>query len=264
MVPDGMTSHVHEFDAREGGAFRISLSYDEPAGTGKTTAQTETYHGHFLTLVRDEQVVEVMEFETGDPAMQGEMTVTFTLRELEGGTEILAVHDGLPPGLSPADNELGWRMSLDKLAALVESDRTGEYQISTDKRRLDIGVIHAFLTTSYWSPGIPRAVVERAIEGSLCFGVYRDDEQVGFARVVTDRATFGYLADVFILEPHRDRGLARRLVQTILAHPDLAGVRRFMLATQDAHRLYRGFGFAALAHPEHIMEISHADPYRKR
>jgi uncharacterized protein YndB with AHSA1/START domain len=121
MVPRGMTSHVYMFDAREGGLFRISLTYDEPTGTGKTTAHTDTYHGHFVKLIPNEQVVEVMEFETADPAMRGEMMVTFTLTDANDGTDVLAVHDNLPPGLSPADNETGWRMALDKLAALVET-----------------------------------------------------------------------------------------------------------------------------------------------
>lgn len=120
MVPDGMTSHVHAFDPREGGSFRISLTYDAPAGTGKTSAHTDTYHGRFVKLVPNEQVAEVVEFETADPALQGEMTITIDLADAEGGTEVLAVHDGLPRGLSPADNETGWRMSLAKLAALVE------------------------------------------------------------------------------------------------------------------------------------------------
>lgn len=120
MVPDGMTSQVHRFEPREGGTFRVSLTYDEPTGVGKTSARTDTYHGRFVRLVADEQVEEVLEFETDDPAMRGEMTITFTLTPVEGGTELLAVHDRLPPGLSPADNELGWRLSLGKLAALVE------------------------------------------------------------------------------------------------------------------------------------------------
>ncbi len=121
MVPIGMTSRVHVFDAREGGLFRISLTYDEPTGTGKTTAHTDTYHGHFLKLVPNEQVIQVMEFETSDAAMRGEMMVTFTLTDAGGGTDVLAIHDYLPPGLSPADNETGWRMALDKLAAFVEA-----------------------------------------------------------------------------------------------------------------------------------------------
>ena len=121
MVPTGMTSQVHAFDPREGGSFRISLTYDAPTGTGKTTSQTDTYHGRFVKLVPDEQVVEVVEFETADPALRGEMTITVTLADADGGTEVIAVHDALPPGLSPADNETGWRSSLAKLAALVEA-----------------------------------------------------------------------------------------------------------------------------------------------
>jgi uncharacterized protein YndB with AHSA1/START domain len=120
MVPTGMISHVHEFDPREGGSFRISLTYDAPTGTGKTTAHTDTHHGRFVRLVPNEQVVEVVEFETTDPGLQGEMTITITLTDADGGTELLAVHDGLPPGLSADDNELGWRLSLAKLAALFE------------------------------------------------------------------------------------------------------------------------------------------------
>jgi uncharacterized protein YndB with AHSA1/START domain len=121
MVPTGMTSHVHRFDPREGGAFRISLTYDAPTGTGKTTAHTDTYHGRFVRLVPNEQVVEVLEFETTDPALRGEMTITITLADANSGTDVLAVHDGLPPGLSITDNEIGWRLSLAKLAALVEA-----------------------------------------------------------------------------------------------------------------------------------------------
>lgn len=120
MVPDGMSSHVHAFDAREGGAFRISLTYDAQTGAGKTTAHTDTYHGRFVQLVPNERVVEVVEFETADPALRGEMTITIALADVAGGTEVLAVHDGLPPGLAPADNEVGWRLSLAKLAAFVE------------------------------------------------------------------------------------------------------------------------------------------------
>ena len=121
MVPTGMTSQVHAFEGREGGFFRISLTYDAPTGTGKTTAQTDTYHGHFVKLVPDELVVQVLEFETENPSMRGEMTITFTLTDADGGTELLAVHDQLPSGVSPSDNELGWQLSLTKLAALVEA-----------------------------------------------------------------------------------------------------------------------------------------------
>jgi uncharacterized protein YndB with AHSA1/START domain len=120
-VPTGMTSHVHAFEPREGGSIRISLTYDAPTGTGKTTAHTDTYHGRFVKLVPDAQVVEVVEFETDNPALSGEMTISFTLTDADGGTEILAVHEGVPSGVPPADNELGWRLSLAKLAALVEA-----------------------------------------------------------------------------------------------------------------------------------------------
>ena len=121
MVPTGMTSRVHAFDPREGGTFRISLTYDAPTGTGKTTAHTDTYHGRFVKLVTNKQVVEVVEFETTDPALRGEMTITISLDDADGGTDVLAVHDGLPPGVPTADNEAGWREALAKLAALVEA-----------------------------------------------------------------------------------------------------------------------------------------------
>jgi uncharacterized protein YndB with AHSA1/START domain len=119
-VPTGMTSHVHVFEPREGGSFRVSLTYDAAAGTGKTTAHTDTYHGRFVKLVPDEQVVEAIEFETANSALQGEMTITTTLTDVDGGTDLHAVHEGLPPGVRPEDNEAGWRSSLAKLAALVE------------------------------------------------------------------------------------------------------------------------------------------------
>ncbi len=138
----------------------------------------------------------------------------------------------------------------------------GEYAISTDTKRLDLATIHAYLTQSYWSPGIPRAVVERAVANSLCFGVYRGAEQVGFARVVTDRATFAYLADVFVLEPHRGKGLSKWLMAFIKDHEDLQGLRRFMLATKDAHGLYTQFGFTELANPSLMMEILKTNVYQ--
>lgn len=119
-VPDGMTCHVHEFDAREGGKIRVSLTYDELTSTGKSSAHTDTYHGRFVKIVPNEQVVEVDEFETTDPALKGEMTITITLSDANGGTDLQAVHEGLPRGVSSSDNELGWQMSLTKLAKLVE------------------------------------------------------------------------------------------------------------------------------------------------
>jgi uncharacterized protein YndB with AHSA1/START domain len=120
-VPDGMSARVHEFDAREGGTFRISLSYDTAAGTGKSAAHTDTYHGHFVRLVPDEQVVEVFEFETADPGLRGEMTMTTTLTDAGAGTDVLVVHEGIPDQVPAADNETGTRMALASLARLVEA-----------------------------------------------------------------------------------------------------------------------------------------------
>jgi uncharacterized protein YndB with AHSA1/START domain len=120
MVPDGMTSEVHTFDAREGGGFRISLTYTTPGAAGKTSAHTDTHHGRFVRLVPDTEVVQVVEFETDDPRMQGEMTISYSLGDADGGTVLVGRHENLPPGVSAADNELGWSMSVGKLAALVE------------------------------------------------------------------------------------------------------------------------------------------------
>jgi len=122
-VPAGMSSRVHEFDAREGGSFRVSLSYDAPAGTGKSAPHTDTYHGHFVKLLPDEQVVEVFEFETADPELRGKMTMTTTLTEVAGGTDVLVVHEGIPDQVPAADNETGTRMALANLARLVEDAR---------------------------------------------------------------------------------------------------------------------------------------------
>ena len=121
-VPDGMTSYVHEFDARVGGSFRVSLTYGAPTGTGKSDSQTDTYHGYFARLVPDEQVVEVLEFETADPGLRGEMTITTTLTDADGGTDVLVVHENIPGSVPAADNETGTRMALDNLARLVEAD----------------------------------------------------------------------------------------------------------------------------------------------
>ncbi|MFD5338737.1 SRPBCC domain-containing protein [Streptomyces hawaiiensis] len=122
-VPDGMSGEVHEFDAREGGGFRVSLTYEAPDASGKSAAHTDTYHGHFARLVPDEQVVEVLEFEAADPALRGAMTLTTTLTDAEGGgTDVLMVHEGIPDAVSAGDNETGTRMALANLARLVEAD----------------------------------------------------------------------------------------------------------------------------------------------
>jgi N-acetylglutamate synthase-like GNAT family acetyltransferase len=137
-----------------------------------------------------------------------------------------------------------------------------EYNISDDKSKLQLEVIHQYLANeSYWAKNIPLSTVTKSIENSLCFGVYWNNKQIGFARVITDCATFAYLADVFVLEPHRGKGLSKKLMQYILQHTDLQGLRRFMLATQDAHSLYEQFGFIPVSNPQNIMEIKKENIY---
>jgi GNAT superfamily N-acetyltransferase len=145
--------------------------------------------------------------------------------------------------------------------------RRGAHAVSDDPARLDLAVVQGFLATSYWAAGIPEETVARSIAGSLAFGLYREEEggerQIGFARAVTDRATYAYLADVFVLPEARGAGLGIFLVESILAHPDLQGLRRWSLVTRDAHALYRKFGFAPLAAPDRHMERLATDVYRR-
>lgn len=138
------------------------------------------------------------------------------------------------------------------------------YEITTEPARLDIDAMHAYLTRSYWSPGIPRETVERAARHSLCFGVYErsSGRQVGLARVVTDHATFAYLCDVYVLEEHRGHGLGKRLMDAVMAHPALTGARRAMLATRDAHGLYARHGFRTPPNDDVLMQILRPDMYR--
>jgi GNAT superfamily N-acetyltransferase len=141
-------------------------------------------------------------------------------------------------------------------SGVAQFERTrGQYRLSTDPERIDVAAAHAFLSRSYWAEGIPREVVERSIANSLCFAIFDGDRQVGFARVVTDRATFAYLCDVYVLEECRGRGLGTWLVEQVCAHPDLQGLRRFVLVTRDAHPLYARLGFQAIANPAGFMEI---------
>lgn len=139
----------------------------------------------------------------------------------------------------------------------------GEVVISDDKTRLDLPAIHAFLSErSYWAKGVPREIVERSIDHSLCFGMYRAGRQIGFARAVTDFTTFAWLADVFIVEDARSGGFGKTLVAAVMGHPGLQGLRRFMLGTRDAHKLYERYGFAPLEYPERFMEIGPANRYK--
>jgi GNAT superfamily N-acetyltransferase len=149
------------------------------------------------------------------------------------------------------------------------SARAGEwgrdgFTITTDPAKIDRVAAHAFLTESYWAQGVPRDVVDRSIDGSLCFALFDGPRQIGFARAITDRATFAYLADVYVLDEYRGRGLGKWLVETVMAHPDLQGLRRWMLVTRDAHGLYEQVGFTALGKPERVMEIVKPDIYKTR
>ncbi len=138
-----------------------------------------------------------------------------------------------------------------------------DVEFSFDTSRLDLDLIHGFLSNeAYWSPGIPRTVVERAVAHSLCIGAYRAARQIGFARLTTDRATFAYLSDVFIIAGERGLGIARRMLSALLDHQDVQGLRRIVLFTADAHALYRDLGFSPLARPERGMEILRPDSYR--
>jgi N-acetylglutamate synthase-like GNAT family acetyltransferase len=141
----------------------------------------------------------------------------------------------------------------------------GRFLISTDRSKLDVDVIHRFLARSYWAEGIPRETVMRSIENSLCFGVYDNARQIGFARVISDFATYAYVADVFILEPYRERGLGKELMASIMAHPDLQGLRRWSLGTRDAHGLYAQFGFKPVANTRArtVMEIVDPEIYSR-
>jgi GNAT superfamily N-acetyltransferase len=139
----------------------------------------------------------------------------------------------------------------------------GDFEITSDPARIDVDAVHAFLTQVYWSVGVPRETVARAIANSLAFALLHRGRTVGFARFVTDRATFAYLADVYVLPEHRGQGLGEWLVGTALTHPDLAGLRRMLLATRDMHKLYAKFGFRSLAAPERVMEIHDPDVYRR-
>jgi GNAT superfamily N-acetyltransferase len=141
--------------------------------------------------------------------------------------------------------------------------RKDEFLITTNKSKLNLDAIYGYLSQSYWAKGIPRDVVVRSIQNSLCFGIFSGADQIGFARVITDCATYAYLADVFVLEQYRGRGLSKWLMECIVAHPQLQGLRRWTLATRDAHRLYAKFGFKPLAKPDNFMELHDPEVYSR-
>ena len=145
---------------------------------------------------------------------------------------------------------------------MFETFQREGYLISTDPAQLDLDAIHAYLVRAYWCEGIPRETMERAIANSLCFALFHGKAQIGFARVITDSATYAYLCDVYVLENYRGKGLGKWLMECVMGHPALQGLRRFSLATRDAHGLYRQFGFRELSRPESMMEILRPDIYR--
>ena len=147
--------------------------------------------------------------------------------------------------------------------AHFERHRKDGFVISTDPALIDTAAVHEYLARSYWANGIPLSVVRKSIQSSLCFGLYEGKRQVGFARAVTDRATFAYLCDVYVLEEYRGRGLGVWLIEGVVSHPELSSLRRFMLATKDAHGLYRRFEFQPLEKPELFMQINHSDFYNR-
>ena len=140
--------------------------------------------------------------------------------------------------------------------------RKGRFTISTDRELIDLDVVHGFLTECYWAKGIPRDIVGRSIENSLCFGVYAEGKQIGFARVISDYATYAYIGDVFVLESFRGRGLGKWLMECIMQHPGLQGLRRWSLVTRDGHGLYAQFGFELLKKPQNYMELHQPDVYQ--
>jgi GNAT superfamily N-acetyltransferase len=142
--------------------------------------------------------------------------------------------------------------------------KRGKYSISTNPKRMDLDAIHRFLSRSFWAEGISKRLVAKSMKNSLCFGLFHDGEQIGLARVITDRATFAYLCDVYVLEDYRAKGLGKWLIEAVMAHPDLQGLRRFQLVTRDAHGLYKRFGFASPRHPIRHMEIFRHGMYLKR
>ena len=144
----------------------------------------------------------------------------------------------------------------------VTEHRKGKFVISTDEERFDLDMVHGFLTESYWAEGISREVMARSIENSLCFGVFGDGKQIGFARVISDYATFAYIGDVFVLESYRGHGLGKWLMECVIGHPWLQGLRRWTLLTRDAHGLYGQFGFTPLKRPERYMERHDPEVYK--
>jgi GNAT superfamily N-acetyltransferase len=148
---------------------------------------------------------------------------------------------------------------------MISTEQKNGFIVSTDKTKLDINTIHDYLSNhSYWSGGISFDIVKRSIENSVCFGLYEEDKLIGFARVITDKATFAYLGDVFVLDKYRGKGLSKWLMECVLKHPELQGFRRWLLLTRDAQELYRKFGFTEFHAPDRCMELWFPNVYKNK
>jgi GNAT superfamily N-acetyltransferase len=152
--------------------------------------------------------------------------------------------------------------ALEGASATVVEEHRGEFMVTSDLSRMDMDVVHGYLSRAYWCEGLPRETLERAMRNSLCFGLFEGESQIGFARVVSDRTTFAYVCDVFVLEAHQGKGLGTWLMQGVFRHPELQGLRRWHLTTRDAHALYRKIGFVPLSKPERHMEVFTPDMYK--
>jgi uncharacterized protein YndB with AHSA1/START domain/ribosomal protein S18 acetylase RimI-like enzyme len=264
-VPDGMRAHVHRFEGRQGGTFRISLTYDGPTNAGKTTERTDTYHGRFVTLVPNERVVEAYEFETAKADLRGEMVTTITLADSLGGTDLVAVHEGLPRGLSPADNETGWRMALDKLATLVEASPSKADSTRLRVRRAavqDIDAVHSCLAAAFapyqrrYTPQAFRDTVPDPDDLATRFRTMRvlvaeddGDRIVGTLAHEVGASGQGHLRGMAVLPAALGSGAAPKLLETAERELAAAGCRRITLDTTEplerAIRFYERHGYTA-------------------
>ncbi len=154
--------------------------------------------------------------------------------------------------------------TVERARVPILEEHRGDFMVTTDLSRMDMNVVYGYFSRAYWCEGLPRETLERAMQNSLCFGVLEGEKQVGFARVVSDRTTFAYVCDVFVLESHQGRGLGTWLMQCVVRHPELQGLRRWHLTTRDAHSLYRKVGFTLLSKPERHMEVFTPDIYKQQ
>ncbi len=251
MVPDGMTSVVHEFDPCEGGKFRISLTYDDPTGTGKSDPRTDTFHGRFDKLVPDSEVVQVVEFETADPSMQGEMTIIYRLVEADGGTDVIGIHQHLPPGVAPADNELGWLMSMAKLAGLVEAENIDIRDAGRDDVAEITAIQNALIATTAieWTDELHEidermdwfdrqraagnpilvAIASGAVVGWASYGPFRDSLKWPGYRLTVEHT-------VHVARSHWGSGVGRALMEALIDRATTAGLH-VMIGAVDGENL---------------------------